>query len=92
MPNLMTLVPVAIQFVTLAYKVEQIETDASKDAAAKRAEVLAVLPGLEALVDAGAGLPSGAVEKYLTPEALALIYDGAVYAEQKLVGAAPAEG
>lgn len=82
MPNLMTLVPVAIKFVTLAYQIEQVENNPDKDAPTKRAEVLALLPQLEPLIDAGAGLPAGTVEKYLTPGALALLYDGAVYAER----------
>lgn len=84
MPNLMTLAPVAIKFCTLAYQLEQIETDSSQDAATKRANALAVLPQIESLVDSAAGLPAGAVEKYLTPAALALIYDGAVFAEAKI--------
>ena len=80
--NLSAVISNGIRFCLLAYQVEQIETSATKTDEQKRAEVLPLLDQALPLIDAGAGLPAGSVERYLTPEVLGALYDGAVFAEQ----------
>lgn len=84
MVNVGTLIISSVRVATLGYQVEQIEANPNMDAPTKRAHVVALLPQFVPVVDTVAGLPAGTVEKYLTPDALAAIYDGAVLAETAL--------
>lgn len=86
MQNIASLITSAVKFASLAYQIEKVQTDTTTDAASKRASTVALLPQFVPLVDSVAGLPAGTVEKYLTPDTLGALYDGAELAEHALAG------